>query len=127
MRTKRAWSLWSSQNFRRSLLSERLDAFLDLGAAHALAMAEVGGFFIEFAAGEFVDGALHAAHRQRRVAGQDGGEPVDFLIERFLRHHGGEVADPQHFRRGDFLRREKQLLGVVDAEPRARSGAMPLL
>ena len=27
--------------FRRALLGERLDAFLDLGAAHALAVAEV--------------------------------------------------------------------------------------
>jgi hypothetical protein len=59
---------------------QSLDAFLDLGAAHALAVAEVGGFLVELAAGEFVDGALHAAHRQRRVAGQECGEPVDFLV-----------------------------------------------
>ena len=68
--------------FRRTLFRKSLDAFLDLGAAHALAMAEVGGFLVELATGEFVDGALHAAHRNRRVAGQDVGEPVDFLVER---------------------------------------------
>src|SRR4051794_31874261 len=54
--------------FRRALFRERLDAFLDLVAAHALAVAAVGSFLVELAAGEFVDGALHAAHCQRRVA-----------------------------------------------------------
>jgi len=47
---------------------ERFDAFLDLGAAHAFAMTVVGGGFIELAAGELVDDALHAAHRHRSVA-----------------------------------------------------------
>src|SRR3569623_1907738 len=75
--------------FWRTLFRERLDAFLDLVATHALAVAAVGGFLVELAAGEFVDGALHAAHRLRCVSGQYVGEPVDFLIERFLRHHRG--------------------------------------
>src|SRR5882672_12119821 len=63
----------------RPLFRKRLDALLDLVAAHALAVAKIGSFLIELAAGEFVDGALHAAHRKRRVAGQDIGEAVDFL------------------------------------------------
>ena len=44
----------------------------------------------------------------------------------FLRHHGGEIADPQHFRRGDFLRGQKQLFCIVDAKPRhiARDAAL---
>jgi transposase, IS30 family len=104
---------------RRPLLRERLDPFLDLGAAHAVAGTAVGGLLVELAAGEFVDGALHAAHRDRGVAGESSRELVDRLIERFLvHHHRGEIADPQHFRRVDFLRGQKQLLGVVDAEPR---------
>jgi hypothetical protein len=54
-----------------TLLREGLDAFLDLGAAHAVAGALVGGFLIQLAAGKFVDRALHAAHRDRRIAGQN--------------------------------------------------------
>src|SRR6185295_469352 len=76
--------------FRRALFRKRLDALLDLLTAHALAVTEVGGFLVEFAAGEFVDGALHAAHRYRRVAGQNGSEAVDFLVQCFHRHHSGE-------------------------------------
>jgi hypothetical protein len=33
-------------------------------------VAEIGGGLIELAAREFVDRALHAAHRYRRVAGE---------------------------------------------------------
>jgi hypothetical protein len=47
--------------------------------------------------------------------------------ERFPGHHGGEVADPQHFRRGDLLRGQKQLFGVVDAEPRHIAGDAALV
>src|SRR6185503_13343345 len=68
--------------FRRALFRKRLDALLDLVTAHALAVAEVGGFLVEFAAGEFVDGAFHAAHRKRRVAGQHVGEAVDLFVQR---------------------------------------------
>src|SRR6202171_4864693 len=59
---------------RRTLFRERLDAFLDLGTAHAVAMAAVGGLFIQPAAGEFVDRALHAAHRDRRIAAENARE-----------------------------------------------------
>ena len=37
---------------RRPLFRKRLDAFLDLGAAHAFAMALVGRFLVELAAGK---------------------------------------------------------------------------
>jgi len=47
--------------FRRAFFGGRLDALLDLGSAHAFAMAQLGGGFIELAAGKLVDGALHAA------------------------------------------------------------------
>src|SRR5216684_7597690 len=56
---------------RRAFFREGLDAFLDLGAPHAVAMAAVGGFFIQPSAGELVDRALHAAHRERRVGGEN--------------------------------------------------------
>src|ERR1700694_6011286 len=68
---------------RRPLFRKRLDAFLDFGAAHAVAMAAVGSLFIQSAAGEFVDRALHAAHRDRRIAGEFGRQPVDLFVERF--------------------------------------------
>src|SRR5450631_941186 len=45
----------SQSKFRRTLLRKCADAFLDLGAAHAVAGAAVGGRFIQPAAGEFVD------------------------------------------------------------------------
>src|SRR5229473_800827 len=103
---------------RRTLFRERLDAFLDLGAAHAVAMPLVGGVFVELAAGDFVDGALHAAHRDRRIAGKNRGKVCDFLIQRLDRRHRGEVTDPQHLRGADLLRGQKQFSGVVGAEPR---------
>src|SRR5260370_34649939 len=65
---------------RRTLFRERLDAFLDLGAAHAVAMSAVGSLFIQNAAGEFVDRALHAAHRDRRVAGDNACGPIHLLV-----------------------------------------------
>jgi len=68
----------------RPFFRERLDAFLDLFAAHAVAVARVRGLFIQPAAGELVDGAFHAGHRLRRVAGQNGREPVDLFVQRFL-------------------------------------------
>jgi len=37
-----------SSKLRRAFLGERLDAFLDLGAAHAVAGAAVGGFLVLF-------------------------------------------------------------------------------
>src|SRR6266480_2779742 len=108
----------SIREFRRSLFRKRPDTFLDLGAAHAVAMAAVGGLLVQFAAGEFVDRALHAAHRNRRIAGEYRSKLVDFLIERFGWHHRGEITDPQHLGGADLLRRQKQLPGVVGAEPR---------
>src|ERR1700733_13649715 len=78
--------------FRRALLGEGLDAFLDLLAAHAVPGPAGGRPLIKLAARDFVDGALHAAHRDRRVTGQDGDEPVDLLVQRFDWHHRGEIA-----------------------------------
>src|ERR1700722_18243695 len=101
---------------RRALLGEGLDAFLDLVAAHAVAVPLVGRRLIKLAARDLVDGALHAAHRDRRVTGQDAGEPVDLFVQRFDWHHRGEIADPQHFRRADFFGGEKQSLGIVEPE-----------
>src|SRR5258708_33644463 len=40
--------------FRRTFFRKGLDAFLDLGAVHAVAMAAVGGFLFQPVAGEFV-------------------------------------------------------------------------
>src|ERR1700686_2048806 len=76
---------------RRTFFRKRFDAFLDLVAAHAFAMAAVGGVLVELAAREFVDGPFHAAHGNRRVAGKDGRKPVDLFVERLGRHHGGEI------------------------------------
>ncbi len=81
-------------------------------------MAAVGGLFVQPAAGEFIDRALHAAHRDRRIAGENGRQPVDLFVERFSGYHRGEIADPQHLRGADPLGGQEQLLGVVDAEPR---------
>src|SRR5712672_2379544 len=81
-------------------------------------MAAVGGFLFQPVAGEFVDRALHAAHRGRGVGGEHAGELVDLPVERLGGHHRGEIADPQHFRRADFFRGQEQPLGVVGAEPR---------
>src|ERR1700722_12576393 len=103
---------------RRAFFRERLDAFLDLGAAHAVAGTLIGGFLVEVAAREFVDGAFHAAHRDRRIAGKNIGQFVDFLVQRLGRHHRREVADPQHLGGADFLRGQEQLPGIVGAEPR---------
>src|SRR5260370_22994542 len=75
--------------FRRTLFRKGLDAFLDLGAVHAVAMAAVGGFFIQPVAGEFVDRALHAAHRGRGVGGEHAGELVDLPVEPLRGAHGG--------------------------------------
>src|SRR6266446_1973362 len=103
---------------RRAFFREGLDAFLDLGAPHAVAMAAVGGLLIQPVAGEFVDRALHAAHRGRRVAGENAGELIDLLVERLGRHHRCKIADPQHLRGADFFCGQEQPLGVVDAKPR---------
>ncbi len=46
-----------------------------LGAAHAFAVALVGSQLIQLAAGEFVDGALHAGHCLRCVGRQRIGQP----------------------------------------------------
>src|SRR6202035_4454753 len=67
---------------------------------------------------EFVDGPFHAAHGHRRVAGKDGRQPVDLFVERLGRYHGGEIADPQHFRSADLLGGQEQFLRVVDPEAR---------
>src|SRR5882757_6729435 len=115
-------AMTASSKPRRALFCKRLDAFPDLGAAHAVAMAPVGGGFIELAAGEFIDGALHAGHRDRRIAGEDRGELVDFLIQRLHRHHCGEIAYREHFRRGYLLRGQEQFFGIVGAEPRHVAG-----
>src|ERR1700744_493896 len=45
---------------RRALFGERLDAFLDLDAAHAVAGAEGGGFLVAVSAGRLIYGALSA-------------------------------------------------------------------
>src|SRR6266481_1657724 len=52
-----------------------------------------------------------------------------FFVERLGGHHLGEVTDSQHLRGADLLRREKQLLGVVNAEPRhiARDAALVIM
>src|SRR5882724_3304110 len=105
-----------TSKLRRTFFRKRLDAFLDLLAAHAFAMAAVGGALVELAAREFIDGPFHAAHGHRRVAGKDGRQPVDLFVERLGRHHGGEIADPQHFRGADLLGGQEQFLGVVDPE-----------
>src|SRR5437868_2639761 len=115
MRGKR-WRITIS-SARRTFLGERAYAFLDLGAAHAVAGALIGGRLVELAAGDFVDGALHAGDRHRRVAGKQNRQAVNLLVERLARHHGGEIADPQHFRRADLLGGQKQLFGVVGAKP----------
>src|ERR1700759_3852327 len=81
---------------RRPLFRKRLDAFLDLGAAHAVAGASIARSFVKLAAGKFVDGGLHAAHRPRRVAGEKAREPVAFFIEGFGGYASGEITDPQH-------------------------------
>src|SRR5258708_10026334 len=60
----------TSSKLRRTFFRKRLDAFLDLGAAHAVAVAAVGGPFIQGAPRAFVDRALHSGHRDRRVARQ---------------------------------------------------------
>ena len=71
---------------RRAFLGEGLDAFLDLVAPHAVAMPAVGGLFVELASSNLMDGALHAAHGDRCVAGQNVRQPVDFLVQRLSRH-----------------------------------------
>src|SRR5260370_35055898 len=53
---------------RRALFRKRLDAFLDLGAAHALPMAAVVRRFIQTAMGTLGHGALHRAPPDRPVA-----------------------------------------------------------
>src|ERR1700676_5387684 len=112
------YAVFRSAKFRRSFLHERGDAFLDLAAVQAVAMAPVGGLFVKLAVGEFIDGTFHAAHRFRRIAGKYGSQPVDFLIERLDGCNRSEVADPQHLGCFDLLRGEEQFFGVVDAEPR---------
>ena len=99
--------------FRRPFLRESPDTFLDLGRAHALDRAPVRSRLVQPSAGELVDRALHAAHRDRRVAGQDRRKAVDLLIERFKRHHCREVADAQHLRRIEPLCGEKQLFALL--------------
>ena len=60
---------------------ERL-ALLDTGArADTPEQTSRRRGLIELAACEFVDGALHAGHRHRRVRGEDVGKPVDFFVE----------------------------------------------
>src|SRR5439155_16859466 len=101
-----------------AFLGEGPDAFLDLGTPHAVASPLVRRGLVELAAGDLVDRALHAPHGERGVAGEDRCQAVDFLVQRRQRHHGGEIADAQHFRRVDLLRGQEQLPGVVGADPR---------
>src|SRR5215813_1336243 len=67
--------------FRRTLFREGFDAFLDFGTAHAVAMPQIRSRFIKLAARELINGPFHASHRNRCVAGQDGGEAIDFLVQ----------------------------------------------
>src|SRR5260370_941729 len=60
---------------RRTLFRERLDAFLDLGAAHAVAMPLVGGVFVARAA---IEAAVDPADR----GNAEILEPVDHDLER---------------------------------------------
>ncbi len=54
-------------------------------AAHAVVMPPVGGVDVELAACDLMDGPLHAAHGNGRVAGVNRGQPVDFLVQRLGR------------------------------------------
>jgi hypothetical protein len=89
---------------RGSLLDKRRHALLDLFAVHAVLMPSVRGRGIERTPGDFVDGALHAAHCDRRIAGEQGCEPIDLGVEPLGCNERGEIADPQHFACVDFFR-----------------------